>query len=123
MLNDSRVVAFVPTRSPEKARSFYENKLRLEFISDDGFALVFRSQGTTIRLVRLQEFEPAKFTVLGWDVPDVRASVRELREGGIEFQRYSGLEQDALGIWTAPGGAMVAWFLDPDGNVLSISQH
>jgi hypothetical protein len=59
------------------------------------------------------------FTVAGWGVPDVAVTVEALTGLGVGFNRYEGLEQDDLGIWTAPGGDRVAWFADPDGNTLS----
>lgn len=124
-LASAAVVAFVPTRDPDKARQFYENVLGLEFIADDAFALVFNSNGVTIRVVnvsRIDGFEPAPFTILGWNVSSVEAGVRQLAGKGVVFERFPGMSQDADGIWLAPGGARVAWFKDPDGNLLSISE-
>ena len=124
-LASAAVVAFVPTRDPEKARQFYENVLGLDFIADDAFALVFNSNGVTIRVVdvsRIDSFEPAPFTILGWDASSVEAAVRQLVAKGVEFERFPGMPQDADGIWQSPSGARVAWFKDPDGNLLSISE-
>ncbi len=125
MLGDSDLIAFVPTRDLQKSRRFYEQTLGLEFVSEDPFALVFRAHGVMLRIAdvsNVKDFRPAPFTILGWRVSNVEKAVRELREKGIEFERFSGMQQNALGIWHSPGGAQVAWFKDPDGNVLSITE-
>ncbi len=123
MLNSARLMAFVPIRDSKKSRPFYEGVLGLRFISDDGFALVMDSNGVTVRLAKASNFTPAGFTVLGWQVPEIEAAVADLEQKGVSFEKFSGLPQDEHGIWTAPGGAKVAWFKDPDGNILSVSQH
>jgi catechol 2,3-dioxygenase-like lactoylglutathione lyase family enzyme len=123
MLGAHKIVAFVPTTDAQRAREFYEQKLGLKFVSDDDFAIVFDANGIMLRVVKLKEHTPAQFTILGWEVPDAEQSVSELQGRGVQFERYPWAQQDELGIWTAPGGAKVAWFKDPDGNVLSISQH
>ena len=121
-LVSAKLVAFLPTRDAERARAFYESRLGLTFLNDDSFALIFNANGTMLRIVRAGNFTPAPFTVLGWHVADIVGTVAQLRERGIAFQNFPGLEQDENDVWTAPGGTKVAWFLDPDGNVLSISQ-
>jgi catechol 2,3-dioxygenase-like lactoylglutathione lyase family enzyme len=123
MLNAYNIVAFVPTSNADRAREFYQQKLGLDFVSDDGFALVFEAHGIMLRIVKLKEHTPAQFTILGWEVPDMRKAVQGLQSRGVSFERYPWAQQDELGIWNAPGGAKVAWFKDPDGNVLSVSQH
>ncbi|MEO8908913.1 MAG: VOC family protein [Gemmatimonadaceae bacterium] len=126
MLGSANIVAFVPTKNPDKARSFFEKTLGLEFVVDDKFALVFEANGVMIRVVNvagIDSFTPAPFTILGWSVGDVGKAVNDLVRRGVKFERYPGLEQDQLGVWTAPGGAKIAWFKDPDGNILSLSQH
>ncbi|HSU17468.1 VOC family protein [Longimicrobium sp.] len=125
MLGSAKLVAFVPTRDPARARAFYQRVLGLRLVGEDAFALVFDCGGTMLRVVNVAGvpgFEPAPFTILGWDVADAHAAVRELRERGAEPLRYGGMEQDELGVWTSPAGARIAWFHDPDGNVLSITQ-
>jgi catechol 2,3-dioxygenase-like lactoylglutathione lyase family enzyme len=93
-------------------------------VREDDFAVVFDLNGTMLRLSEVKTFTPQPFTVLGWAVPDIEAAVRALKAKGVIFNIYDGMGQDALGIWSAPGGtAKVAWFPDPDGNVLSLSQH
>ena len=119
----TKIVAFVATRSAKKAKSFYAEKLGLRFVSDDGFALVFDIAGTHLRIAKVQDFAPQPFTVLGWEVAAIETSVSELAGRGVVFERFPGLPQDELGVWNAPGGAKVAWFKDPDGNILSLSQQ
>jgi predicted enzyme related to lactoylglutathione lyase len=123
-MNSSRsLIGFVPTTDGARARNFYEQVLGLHFVSDDQFAIVFESEKNMIRIARMETFTPAPYTVLGWEVSDIADEVKKLTEKGVTFERYPFLEQQADGIWTAPGGTRVAWFKDPDGNVLSFSQH
>ena len=122
MLGSTNIVAFVPTKDAEKARAFYVDVLGLRFIKDDGFAIVLDANGIMVRVARAQ-FTPAQFTILGWQVENIEKTAAGLQEKGVHFERFGFFEQDALGIWTAPTGDKVAWFKDPDGNVLSVSQH
>ena len=123
MLASSKIIGFVPTKDAQKARTFYEGKLGFRFVSDDPFALVMRAGETMIRIAKAQDFTPAPYTVLGWEVRDIEAVVRWLQERGVAFEKYPFVQDQERGIWTAPGGNKVAWFKDPDGNVLSVSQH
>ena len=123
MLGSAAPVAFVTTTDPERARAFYSDVLGLRFVTAEEFALVFDLQGTALRIPWVDELAPQPFTVLGWRVGDVAGVVRELTLRGVRFARYPDLEQDALGIWSAPSGARVAWFPDPDGNLLSVSEY
>jgi catechol 2,3-dioxygenase-like lactoylglutathione lyase family enzyme len=122
MLGSTNIVAFVPTKDPVKARAFYEGVLGLRFVKDDGFALVLDANGIMVRVSKA-EFTPAQFTILGWQVTDIDKNVSELQGKGVHFERFGFFQQDELGIWTAPTGDKVAWFKDPDGNILSVSQH
>jgi catechol 2,3-dioxygenase-like lactoylglutathione lyase family enzyme len=109
----------------QKARRFYEKTLGLEFVSEDPFALVFNAHGVVLRIANVstvEDFRPAPFTILGWRVSSAEKTVRALREKGIEFERFPGRHQNPLGIWHSPSGAQVAWFKDPDGNILSITE-
>lgn len=116
------VVTFIPTTNAERARRFYEEVLGLAFVQDDGFAIVFEHEGTTVRMVRVEELRPQPFTVLGFHVGHVADEARALAAKGVVFERFPGMDQDELGIWMpAPGAQGVAWFKDPDGNLLSIS--
>jgi len=126
MLDQEKLVAFVPSRDPKTAKSFFIDVLGLHFISEDQFAVMFDANGITIRLVDVSsvtDFKPAAFTILGWSVKDIKETVRGLQERGITFERYPGMTQDDLGIWVTPSGAKVAWFKDPDGNTLSVGQR
>src|SRR5882762_5272042 len=125
MLGTAELIAFIPTRDPQKSRRFYEQTLGLRFVSEDAFALVFSANGVTVRITNVsgvKDFRPAPFTILGWSVSSAQGSARALRQKGIEFERFGGMQQDDLGIWRSPSGAQVAWFKDPDGNILSITE-
>jgi catechol 2,3-dioxygenase-like lactoylglutathione lyase family enzyme len=123
MLSSSKLVGFVPTKNSQQARAFYEGKLGFQFVSDDQFALVVRAGETPIRIAKAKEFTPAPYTVLGWEVQNIEAMVAWLSQRGVVFEKYPFVQNRELGIWTAPDGDKVAWFKDPDGNVLSVSQH
>jgi catechol 2,3-dioxygenase-like lactoylglutathione lyase family enzyme len=124
ILGSSKIVAFVGVREADRARKFYRDILGLHLISEDGFALVFDANGTMLRVSLVREVVAAPYTVLGWEVDDIVAKAKDLIAAGVKLERYeSFLQQDKLGIWTAPGGTRVAWFKDPDGNLLSVSQH
>jgi catechol 2,3-dioxygenase-like lactoylglutathione lyase family enzyme len=123
MLGSTNIVAFVPTKDSEKARTFYEGVLGLRFIKDDGFALVLDANGIMIRVAKVPQFMPAPFTILGWQVKDIGKVAEELQKQGVHFEIFGFFKQDSLGIWTAPTGDKVAWFKDPDGNLLSVSEH
>ena len=123
LLSSCKIVAFAATRDPDRAKAFYEDTLGLPLLSDDRpFALVFNAHGTMLRVTVVREMAPAPYTVLGWDVLDIAVAVRMLEAAGVKFERFDGVSQDELGIWRSPSGARVAWFKDPDGNVLSITQ-
>ena len=123
MLGSHKIMAFVGTRDPERAKAFYLDTLGLRLVSEElPFALVFDANGTMLRVSVVQEVAAAKYTVLGWQVPDIVATVKDLEKAGGKLERYGIPGQDELGIWRAPGGARVAWFKDPDGNLLSVTQ-
>ncbi len=123
MLGQAKLVAFTAVSDAARARAFYRDVLGLRLVSEDGFAIVFDAHGTTLRVSLVKEVVAAPYTVLGWGVADIAAAVKGLSAAGVQFERYPWMEQDDLGIWSAPGGARVAWFKDPDGNLLSLSQH
>jgi catechol 2,3-dioxygenase-like lactoylglutathione lyase family enzyme len=118
-----RMIGFVPTADSRRARDFYEGKLGFEFISDDQFALVMRYGENMVRIAKAGKFTPAPFTVLGWEVANIEDEVRALVARGVVFEKYPFVEDQKTGIWVTPDGSKVAWFKDPDGNVLSLSQH
>ena len=124
MKHSGRLVGFVPTTDYKRAREFYVDRLGLEYVNEDQFAMMLKSKENMIRLWKTSKVTPAPSTVLGWEVEDVEKVVRELMSRGIVFQKYEWVKDPlGLGIWTTPNGDKVAWFTDPDGNVLSISQH
>lgn len=124
MLNSHKIVALVPITDGDKARAFYVGKLGLKFLSDDGFAIVLDANGNKVRLTKMKEVKPQPFTVLGWETADIAGDIRGLQTNGVMFERFGDfMKQDELGVWTAPDGTKVAWFKDPDGNILSLSQH
>ena len=123
MLESGKLAGFLATTDYDKAREFYEGKLGFEFISLDHYALVMRVGGHSIRISKIPNFTPRQGTVLGWEVPDIKATARWLIARGVPPEKYPFVQDQDLGIWTAPGGAKVAWFTDPDGNILSVSQH
>ena len=123
MLGSKNIIAFVPTNDYQKARAFYEGLLGLQFVSEDPFALVMSAHGIMLRITKVKDLKPQQFTVLGWEVTEIEKLVIALTEKGVEFIRLGFPGQDEDGIWSAPGGDKVAWFKDPDGNTLSLSQH
>ena len=120
-----KIIGFVTTTKPEAARAFYGDTLGFHFAGEDDFALVFDAHGTMLRVGKAREFTPAHGTVLGWEVENIQSAVEELSARGVKFEQFNMdfMKQDAAGIWKAPGGDQVAWFRDPDRNVLSVSQH
>jgi catechol 2,3-dioxygenase-like lactoylglutathione lyase family enzyme len=122
MLDDQELMAFVATQRPNEAMVFYRDVLGLRFVSDDPFALVFESGSVTLRIQKVEQHVPLPYTALGWQVRDIATEVALLVAKGARFERFAGLEQDQSGIWNSPSGARVAWFKDPDGNVLSLTQ-
>jgi catechol 2,3-dioxygenase-like lactoylglutathione lyase family enzyme len=122
MLATSKVIGFVLTRNAAKARAFYEGKLGFRFVNEDDFALVLRAGDTMIRVSKVKDFTAAAHTVLGWEVQNVEKVVGWLEQRGIVMEKYPWVQDKEHGIWAAPGGDKVAWFKDPDGNVLSVSQ-
>jgi catechol 2,3-dioxygenase-like lactoylglutathione lyase family enzyme len=122
MLANCDIVAFVATTDAARARAFYEGVLGLRLVDDEPFALVFEAHGTMLRVQKLQELAPPRHTVLGWRVHDIAAAVDALARAGVTFERFPGLPQDDRGVCTFPGGGRVAWFKDPDGNTLSLTQ-
>ena len=122
MLHSRQIIAFVPTKHVNEARAFYKEVLGLRFVSEDSFALVFDTNGTMLRVSVVPDFKPHPFTILGWQVPNIQEAVSDLHAKGVTFEHFGFTEQDVQGIWSAPGGAKVAWFKDPDGSVLSLTQ-
>lgn len=122
MLQQMPLIAFIGTTDLSLARRFYTDLLGLRIVAESPFALEIDASGTMLRVTKVAEVKPAPYTALGWRVPDIVKTMKGLMTNGIIFQRYSAVEQDDLGIWTSPVGARVAWFKDPEGNVLSVAE-
>jgi catechol 2,3-dioxygenase-like lactoylglutathione lyase family enzyme len=122
MLGRSTIVAFVSTRRPARALRFYRDTLGLRLRADTPFAFEFDANGIMLRVSKVKDLTVAPYTVLGWDVADILKTVRRLSRKRVRMARFKGLDQDNLGIWSSPSGARVAWFRDPDGNTLSLTQ-
>ncbi|OED41182.1 hypothetical protein AB833_10550 [Chromatiales bacterium (ex Bugula neritina AB1)] len=122
MLTDSKLVAFAATAMPEQSIDFYSNVLNLNLIADTPFALVFDANGTTLRIQKVETVTVTEYTILGWEVKNIITTARDLANKGVQFKYYANMPQDDLGIWKTPDGTMVAWFNDPDGNTLSVTQ-
>jgi len=116
------VSVFLATTQPDISRSFYQDTLELTIVDDNDFALVFELHESELRISKVQNFTPHPFTVLDWQVQNIETAMDKLKAAGIEFERYEFVKSET-GIWTAPDGTMIAWFKDPDGNVLSVSQR
>jgi catechol 2,3-dioxygenase-like lactoylglutathione lyase family enzyme len=118
----SKVISFTATQNPASALKFYRDTLGLTFVSEDPFAIVFDLDGTMLRVQKVKYLIPPQHTVLGWEVTDILEVVKDLKKRGVCCELFPGLAQDESGVWSAPSGAKVAWFKDPDGNILSITQ-
>ena len=115
-------ILFLATANAKRARAFYQRVLGLDFVADEPPALVFQVGHSMLRIQKVDRVQTVPYTALGWSVPDIRRTVQRLRATGVVFQRYEDLNQDDDAIWRTPSGALVAWFRDPDGHVLSLTQ-
>jgi predicted enzyme related to lactoylglutathione lyase len=122
MLGQERLMAFVATARAEDAKRFYGSVLGLRLLADEPWAIVFEAGGTLLRVQKVEAWRPPAHTALGWQVSDIATAIAALRQQGVSFERYDFLEQDELGVWSSPGGGKIAWFKDPDGNVLSLTE-
>jgi catechol 2,3-dioxygenase-like lactoylglutathione lyase family enzyme len=122
-LGGAELVAFAPSTDLARSRAFYEDVLGLTLVESSSFAVAFDMGGSQLRVTAVEQRVAAPYTVLGWAVADIAAAIDALTARGVVFSRYDGMEQDARGVWQSPSGARVAWFQDPDGNVLSLTQH
>jgi catechol 2,3-dioxygenase-like lactoylglutathione lyase family enzyme len=118
----AELVGFVATTDLGRAEAFYRDVLGLRHVETGPYACVFDANGTMLRVTLVPERADAPYTVLGWRVGDIAATMADLAARGVEFHRYDGMGQDERGVWTTPDGARIAWFADPDGNTLSLTQ-
>ena len=116
------IVTFIATTDLARARPFYADALGLTLLAEDSYACTFDTDGTTLRVTLVEKAAVAPYTVFGWSVPDIDLVIRSLNDTGVVFERFEGMEQSDLGVWTAPNCSQVAWFKDPDGNTLSVTQ-
>ncbi len=123
MLRDSKLIAFVASAKPLEAKRFYESVLGFTLVEESPFALVFEAGGSPLRVQKVEHVAPAGYTALGWQVGNIASEVEHLSKQGVAFERYAHLPQDEAGIWATPDGSKVAWFRDPDGNTLSLTEH
>jgi catechol 2,3-dioxygenase-like lactoylglutathione lyase family enzyme len=123
VLDDAVYVGFIPVRDLESAQEFYCGVLGLKALERTPVALVVDAGGVTLRLTEVPDFHPQPFAIAGWLVSDISSTISVLIAAGVSMQRYEGMTQDDQGVWTAPSGDRVAWFADPDGNVLSVTAH
>lgn len=121
-LGAGKIVVFVATQDQPQAKAFYHGTLGLRLISEDPFALAFDVHGTILLVTTVAKAVVAPHTVLGWQVESIATTVKALLKAGVRIEHYEGMGQDELGVWHAPGGAKVAWFKDPDGNTLSVTE-
>jgi len=123
MLTDEKLKAFIPTVKPKEAKLFYRGILGLTLLSEDNYALEVETSGALLRITTVQDLTPHPFTILGCNLNNIIPVIKELNGKNIFCERYDFLEQDNMGIWTSPNGSKVAWFKDPDGNVLSLTEY
>jgi catechol 2,3-dioxygenase-like lactoylglutathione lyase family enzyme len=122
-LTHSKIIGFIPSANLDASASFYTNKLGLELVGSDDYALEYLVNNTTLRITKVADLINANYTVLGWEVKDIISAVEELQENGVELVFYEGMSQNENGICSFPNGGKVAWFKDPDDNILSITQR
>ena len=122
-IKTSKPTVFLATADPEKSLVFYRDQLGLEFVEDSEYALVFNLSGADLRISKVPEHTPLGFTVLDWQVADMDAVLGDLSAAKVQLEEYDFVTLDERKVWTTEDGTQIAWFKDPDGNVLSVSQR
>ena len=122
LLRTGRLIAHAATTDAYRSISFYKTLLGFAVLTNDEYAVAFNCNGTELRLRKVEKVVPWPYTAVGWEVKNIEKVVEQLTSKGIKFERHSFLDQDALGVWRAPSGTFVAWFRDPDQNLLSVSE-
>jgi predicted enzyme related to lactoylglutathione lyase len=120
MLASTPIMAFLATSHAAEATAFYRDKLGLKLVSEEQWAIVFEANGTMLRIQRAKDWKPPQHTAFGWRVTDIEATVAQLADRGVAIEKFE--FAGPTGIWTTPDGTRVAWFKDPDGNILSLTQ-
>ncbi|WP_375264389.1 VOC family protein [Planktotalea sp.] len=121
-MSERRPISFIATAQPDLAKSFYQDAVGLTLLDVSPFALVFDDKGQMLRVQIVDALLPLPYTVHGWQVSDMRSAIIKLVSKGVEFLKFEHMGQDALGIWTTPNGDRIAWFKDPCGNTLSLTE-
>ena len=116
-------VSFIATARPDETQAFFSDVLGLKLIERSPFALVYSDSGHVLRIQIVQDLRPASYTVHGWQIANIVEEVVGLVAKDVQFQFFDHLPQDAHGIWTTPDGHKIAWFTDPCGNILSLTQY
>lgn len=122
MLINNKHKSFIPTTNPKEAKQFYQDTLGLKLNFETDYSMEFEGKESLLMVTKVESFEPQPFTVLGCNVGDIDTEIQSLNEHGVKFEIFDSFGQDNLGIWTAPSKAKVAWFKDPDGNLLSLTE-
>lgn len=123
MGNSRQPISFIATDKPEAAKIFYTEVVGLELKEATPFALVFQDGPHVLRVQIVDALEPVGYTVHGWQVTSIMDEIGLLVSRGAYFQRFEQLDQDASAIWTTPRGDKIAWFKDPSGNTLSLTEY
>ena len=123
MLSEPQITAFVSTIQPEISKQFYRDILGLQIVTEDAYAIELKGNGAMLRITTVQELKPQPFTVLGFKIEQIELQVKSLSDKGVKFEKYDHFDQNDLGIWTSPSKAKVAWFKDPDGNLISVTEY
>jgi len=121
-LSESKMIGFIPSTNLGNAKIFYSDQLGLQLLDQNEYALEYKVGDTILRINKVSESISSDYTIFGWQVDDIGVSVKTLTDSGIDFIRFDGMQQDGLGICMFPGGSKVAWFKDPDGSTLSLTQ-
>jgi catechol 2,3-dioxygenase-like lactoylglutathione lyase family enzyme len=122
VLHPAEMVGFLMTTDVARCRAFFVDRLGFREVGEDPYALVLEADGRMLRIQKSKQHEPRPYTVLGWNVKDIGAALERLAAAGVRCEQFGFPGQDARGVMTFPDGAQVAWFKDPDGNVLSVAQ-
>lgn len=122
MIGKAKLLSLIGTARAEEAKVFYRDTLGLKFVVDDPFAIVFDMDGADLRVSKVPGFMPSAFAVLGFEVKDINAEIDAIVSRGVKMERYTFFQQDERGVWSGPDGTKVAWFKDPDGNIVSFVQ-
>jgi catechol 2,3-dioxygenase-like lactoylglutathione lyase family enzyme len=123
MFGSAKLQVIICTSKIQPAEQFYGGVLGLPLQARSQGALVYDVGGTSVRVSPVPSTRPSEHTVLGFAVPDIASAIAVLQGRGVTFERFPGFSHDQSGVVCAPDGSRVAWFRDPDGNLLSVVQY